>query len=186
MPVAPVARPGLRRRHGHVDVSALWQMAALLRPDRLLGRAEGFLGATWGAAALSRWCRLCAGALCKLTAAFGRISSSTSICSRCSHLESWTLLLCPRIFQSWFGAWVLPVKYCVLDFWGSPSCCLVRQWIHSSRGFGRNFHIFYVAVNSNPESFRLHSRRMERACTVDASVCSCSQRCSHLDAGHYF
>ena len=25
-----------------------------------------------------------------------------------------------------------------------------------------------------------------RACTVDANGCSCSQRCSHFDAGHYF
>ena len=71
--------------------------------------------------------------LCQRTAAFGRISSSTSICSRCSHLESWTLLLCPRIFQLWFGVWVLPVEYCVLDFSGDPACYLVRQWRHVLR-----------------------------------------------------
>ena len=66
---------------------------------------------------------LCAGAaLCQPTAAFGRISFSALICSRCSHLENWTLLLCPRIFQPWSGIGVLPVQYSVLDISGDPAC----------------------------------------------------------------
>ena len=39
---------------------------------------------------------------------------------------------------------------------------LIRQWIHGLRGLWKNLHIFYVAVNSNPEAFALHSCRMEK------------------------
>ena len=39
--------------------------------------------------------------------------------------------------------------------------CFVQQWIHALRqyfgGFGRTSHIFYVAADSNPEAFLLHS-----------------------------
>ena len=116
------------------------------------------------AATFSRWCRLCAGAaLCQPTAAFGIISSSTLICSRRSHLENWTLLLCPRIFQPLFGVWVLPVGYNVLDVSGDSACSPLGSTMDtfSIGGFGRIFHIFHVAVNSNPEAFCFHSRRLE-------------------------
>ena len=60
-----------------------------------------------------------------------------------------------RIFQPWSGVWVLPVS---TAFWIFREILraghLVRQRI-------RIFHIFCVAVNSNPEAFRIHSRRME-------------------------
>ena len=39
---------------------------------------------------------------------------------------------------------------------------LVRQWILVLRGLWKNLHIFYVAVNSNPEAFALHSCRTEK------------------------
>ena len=43
------------------------------------------------------------------------------------------------------------------------SCLLLGSTVDtcSSGGFGRILHIFNVAVNSFPEAFRLHSRRME-------------------------
>ena len=35
--------------------------------------------------------------------------------------------------------------------------CLVQQWIHVLREALGEFHLFYVAVNSNPEASALHS-----------------------------
>ena len=85
------------------------------------------------AATFGRSCRLCAS---------GRISSSPSMCSRCSHLEKWTLLLCPRIFQpscrclgvacgeqrfGYFG------RSCVLATWfDSGYMFFERLWTHFS------------------------------------------------------
>ena len=62
-----------------------------------------------------------------------------------------------------------PVFGCCLwcaAFWifsGDPACSPLGSTVDtcSSSGFGRILHIFYVAVNSNPDAFRLHSRRME-------------------------
>ena len=59
---------------------------------------------------------------------------------------------------------VLPVEFSVLVFLGDPACnslgSTVDTW--SSRGFGQISTFFYVAVNSNPEAFGLHSCRMEK------------------------
>ena len=102
---------------------------------------------------------------CRLSAveAFGRISSSTLLAlPRCSHLENWTLLLCPRIFQLIlaYGCCLWSAAYWILrEILRAPH--LVRQWTHVLRGLSNNLHIFYVAVNSNHEAFGLHSFRME-------------------------
>ena len=102
-----------------------------------------------------------AAATASVMEAFRRISSSTLLAlPRCSHFENWTLLLCPRIFQ-FFLVWVLPVEHSVFDFSGTRALlgstvdtCSSRIW--------KNLLIFYVAVNSNPEAFALHSCRMEK------------------------
>ena len=57
--------------------------------------------------------RLCASAaLCQPTAAFGRISSSTLICSRSSHLETGHFSSALVSFSP-FQCWVLPLEYSV-------------------------------------------------------------------------
>ena len=113
-------------------------------------------GDDMGAATCSRWCRLCVGAaLCQPTVALGRISSFTLICSRCSHLESWTLLLCPRIFQPLFWCLGVAVEHSVLDILGDPACSPLG-WTCGYMFFERLwtiFHNFHVAVNSNREVF---------------------------------
>ena len=94
----------------------------------------------------SRWCRLSFGGL-SVMEALGRISSSTlPVSPRRSQLEIWTL---PS-----------PLYLSVLRCLGVA--CGVRRirdacafWFHSG-------YIFYVAVNSNPEAFSLHSDRMEK------------------------
>ena len=89
--------------------------------------------------------RLCTGgALCQLTVAFGRISSSTSVCSRSTHLET----------GHFSSAWVLPVEYSVF---GTRALLGSTVDTCSTKGFGRISLIFYGAVNSNPEAFALHS-----------------------------
>ena len=59
-------------------------------------------------------------------------------------------------FSRCSGVWVLPVEYVVLFF--RDACA---AWFNSGYMFyGRlwtNFSIFYVAVNSNPGAFGLHS-----------------------------
>ena len=73
-------------------------------------------------------------------------------------LEIWTLLLCPCIFQLLlaFGCCLWSTAYWIFrEILRAPH--LVRQWIHVLRGLWNNLHIFYVAVNSNPEAFTLHS-----------------------------
>ena len=98
---------------------------------------------------------------CRLSAmeAFGRISSSAlPALPRCSHLENWTLPLCPCICQLFlaFGCCLWSTAYWIFrEILRAPQ--LVRQWIHVLRGLWKNLHIFYVAVNSNPEAFALHS-----------------------------
>ena len=105
------------------------------------------------------WCfRLCAGAaLSHPTAAFGRISSSTSICSRCSHLEICSLHLYPRIFQPLF--WCLGVACGVQRIGYFGRSCVHCTWFDSgacsSRGIWKNLHIFYAPVNSNPEALHI-------------------------------
>ena len=74
--------------------------------------------------------------------------------------KSGLLDLLPRMFQSLL--WCLGVACGVLDFSGDLACSLVRQWIHVLREALDEFSlIFYVAVNSNPQAFYLHSRRMD-------------------------
>ena len=73
-------------------------------------------------------------------------------------LENWTLLLCPCIFQLIlaFGCCLWSIAYWIFrEILRAPH--LVRQWIHVLRGLWKILHIFYVAVNSNPEAFALHS-----------------------------
>ena len=97
----------------------------------------------------------------------------------CARVEEFPLLRrCARAVRIWksghfsfalvsfsprVGVWVLPVENSVLDISGDPACSPLGSTVDtcSSRGFGRIFHIFYVAVNSNPDAFHLHSRRME-------------------------
>ena len=62
----------------------------------------------------------------------------------------------PSNLSAYSGVLVLPVEFSVLDF------LEVRQCIHVLRGLWKNLHIFYEAVNSNPEAFGLHSCRMEK------------------------
>ena len=67
----------------------------------------------------------------------------------------------PRICQSLF--WCMGVACGVqrIGFFGRVRY-MVQQWIHVLReALDDFFHIFYVAVNSNPEAFCLHSRTME-------------------------
>ena len=74
-----------------------------------------------------------------------------------------TLLLCPCTFQLIvaFGCCLWSRAYWIFrEILRAPH--LVRQWIHVLRGLWKNLHIFYVAVNSNPEPFALHSCRMEK------------------------
>ena len=94
--------------------------------------------------------RLCAGAaLCQPTAVFARISSSTSICSRCSHLENWTLLFFPRIFQHWFGVLGVACGVQRFGFFSGRVRYLVQQWIHVLReAFWRILHLFYGELES--------------------------------------
>ena len=88
--------------------------------------------------------------------AFGRISSSSlPALSRCSHLENWTLPS-PSFLS------VLLVFRCCLwstSYWIFRDAC--AAWFNSGYTFygwlWKNFIIFYVAVNSNPEAFGLHS-----------------------------
>ena len=87
-----------------------------------------------------------------------------SLCSRSSHLESGTLFPLSLLLAVFVpGVWVLLMST-KIGFFGrrlsSWEQCLVLQWIHALRqyfGYGRISHIFYVAADSNPEAFLLHS-----------------------------
>ena len=64
-------------------------------------------------------------------------------------------------FSPGFGVWVLPVETAYWIFRDARA-----TWFNSGYMFferlGRFFHIFYVAVHSDPEAFRHHSRGMEK------------------------
>ena len=64
----------------------------------------------------------------------------------------------PSFLSAYSGVWVLPVEYNVLDFSGDPSRTSLGSTVVtcSSRALDE-FQHFYVAVNSNPEAFGLHS-----------------------------
>ena len=84
--------------------------------------------------------------------ASGRISSSALLASsRWSHLEIWTLPS-PSYLPS--GVWVLPVEYAVF---GTRAILGSTVDTCSTGGFRRISAFLYVAVNSNPEAFFLHS-----------------------------
>ena len=95
--------------------------------------------------------------------------------------------LCLVSFSPCSGVWVLPVEYSALDFSGDPACTSLGSTVDtwSTAGFGRNFPIFYVAVNSNPEAFCLHSRGKESVHSRCFWLWLLSALCSHFDAGHY-
>ena len=121
---------------------------------------------------------------CRLSVmeAFGRISSSTlPALSRCSHLEIWTLLLCPRIFQ------LVLVYGCRL--WSTAywifreilrALHLVRQWIHVLREALEEFTHFLRCGELESRGVWPPFLHNGEACTVDASGCSFSQRGSHF------
>ena len=52
--------------------------------------------------------------------------------------------------------------------------------------YGRTSHIFYVAVNSNPEVFALHSCRMEKCAQSMHLVAVSLSAARTLESGHYF
>ena len=82
------------------------------------GRGERWLGCCYSQPLVQavRGCRL------SVMEAFGRISSSAlPASSRCSHLENWFSFALASLL-AWFGVWVLPVKYSVLDASGDPAC----------------------------------------------------------------
>ena len=116
---------------------------------------------------LTQWLGAAAGAGCARVLrsvslrSYWMISSSVSCrCSRCSHLEIWTSRLLPSYLSAL--VWCLCVA-CGVRRIGSFARvrCLVQQWIHVLREALGEFHLFYVAVNSNPgasEWRSVHSR----------------------------
>ena len=72
------------------------------------------------------------------------------------------LYLCPRFFQSLF--WCMGVACGVqrTGFFGTRALLGSTVDTCYSGGFRRIFHIFHVAVHSNPEASGLRSRRMEK------------------------
>ena len=125
------------------------------RPPWLTGSAKG-----------TTWVRLlsAAGAGC------ARVPRSVSLRQFFEEFPLLRCLLC-RAVRTWkaghfsvalvssspglvFGCWVLLVEYSVLDFSGDSVCSPLGSTVDtcSSGGFGRNFHIFYAALNSNPGS----------------------------------
>ena len=108
--------------------------------------------------------------------AYGRISSSTCCVSRCSHLEIWTFLLCPRIFQFFWclgvACGVRRIRDACAAWFNSGYMLYVRLWT--------NFSIFYVAVNLKREAVLL------QVCTVVASGGSFSQRGLHIETWTLF
>ena len=106
-----------------------------------------------------RWCRLCTGAACqpwRLLEEFPLLR-----CLPCRVVRTWKSGLCfrPRIFQSF---WCLGVACGVSRIFGTRALLGSTVGTFSTGGFGRISHFFYVAVNSNPEAFALHSCRMEK------------------------
>ena len=124
---------------------------------------------------------------CRLSAmeAFGRTSSSAlPALPRCSHLENWTPLLWSCIFQLIlaFGCCLWSTAYWIFrEILRAPH--LVRQWIHVLRALRNYLHIFYVAVNSNPEAFALHSCRMEKCAQLMLLVAASLSAVRMLEVG---
>ena len=114
----------------------------------------------------SRWCRLCAGAACR----------SWWL------LEEFPLLRC------------LPCRMGVacgvqrIGFFGRS--CVHLTWFDSGHMFlerpWNNFHIFYVAVNSNPEAFGFHSFRMEKRAQSMLLVAVSLSAVRTFGSSHYF
>ena len=110
---------------------------------------------------LTQWLGAAAGAGCArvLPVSLGGLWKNFLFCVACLvAVRSWKSVHFYFAFVSFShcsGVWVLPVDYTVLDFSGRVRY-LVRQWMHVLRGPWKNLHIFYDAVNSNPEAF--HSR----------------------------
>ena len=86
------------------------------------------------------------------------------------------------------GVWVSPVEHSVLDFSGGPACTALGSTVDtfSSRGSGKFLHIFYVAVNSNPGAFGLHSCRMEKRAQSMLLVVASLSSVRTLEVEHYF
>ena len=108
----------------------------------------------------SRWCRLCTGAACQ---PWMLLEEFTLLrCLPCRAVRTWETGHFSFALVSFSLFWRLGVacEYSVLKFSGDPH--LVRQSLLVLRGLWRNLHIFYVAVNSNPEAFGLHSGGMEK------------------------
>ena len=76
----------------------------------------------------------------------------------CSHLENWTLLLRPCIFQ------LIPAFGCCLwsTSYSGRVLCLVQQWIHGLRKAFGELHIFSPCGELRSEASALHSCRMEK------------------------
>ena len=115
---------------------------------------------------LTQWLGAAAGAgfaLCRALSAYGSVwkNSSSQLSRTVRTWKSGLLDICPRIFQSLF--WCLGVACGVqrICFLGTRALLGSTVVTCSTGGFGRILHNFYVVVNSNPEAFCLHSRRME-------------------------
>ena len=85
-------------------------------------------------------------------------------CSRCSHLEIGTVFLYDlylAVFISMSGCCVWDAEHWILrEVTLAVAQCLARRWLHVLRqylAFGRIAHIFYVAMDSNPEVSGLRS-----------------------------
>ena len=118
----------------------------------------------WGAATPSRWCRLCAGA----------------VCQSWRLLEEFPLLRClpRRAVRTWKTGHFAFVFVFFSLFWRMGVACGVQRigffgrscvhftWFDSGYMFferlRKNFHIFYFAVNLTPVAFGLHSCRTEK------------------------
>ena len=135
-----------------------------------------------GAATFSRWCSLHAGAALRqpvvaleefpLLRRFARAVRT----GKAGHFS-----FAPRIFLPWSGVWALPVENSVLDISGS---CVLATWF-DQEALDEFFTLSILWFTRILRRFAfIHAEW--RACTVDANGCSCSQRCSHFDAGHYF
>ena len=114
-------------------------------------------------------------------------------CSRCSHLEIGTVFLYDlylAVFISMSGCCVWDAEHWILrEVTLAVAQCLARRWLHVLRqylAFGRIAHIFYVAMDSNPEvSWSSFSRRMEQSAQPMLQFQSWL-RCSHQEISRFF
>ena len=91
------------------------------------------------------------------------------------------LYFCPRTFQPFSSVWVLLVEQSVLVFRDACATRFNSGYMFYGRLWAK-FSFFYVLVNSNLETFCLHSRGAQSMLLVAVAL-SC---CSLFDAGHYF